>query len=56
MEFLELILLFVCAFLIYKKPQHECLAFGLLCCTAALVSFLIFALDLQYNLLPAFNL
>lgn len=56
MEFLELLLLFLSAFIIYKKPQKEKLAFGIYVFTAFLIAFLFFAIDIQYMLLPAFNL
>lgn len=56
MEFLELLLLFFSAFLIFKKPEKEGLAFGMLVFTAVLVAFVFYAIDIQYNVMPAFNL
>ncbi|AXH08590.1 DsbI-accessory protein Dba [Malaciobacter marinus] len=56
MEFLELCLLLYVSYLVYKKPEKEKLAFNLLAFTAILVAFVFYAIDIQYNVLPAFNL
>ncbi|CZE47737.1 dihydroneopterin aldolase [Campylobacter geochelonis] len=56
MEFLELIVMLFVAFLIYKKPKKESLAFNLLAAVFVVIAFIFFAIDIQFFLLPPMNL
>ncbi|WP_156961456.1 dihydroneopterin aldolase [Sulfurospirillum arsenophilum] len=56
MEFLELTLLIISAFTIWKKPEKEARAFKLLVGVFVVVAFIFFAIDLQFFILPPINL
>lgn len=56
MEFLELTILIIIAFTIWKKPEKEALAFKLLVGVFVLVAVVFFAIDLQFFILPPINL
>lgn len=56
MEFMELLLLLFVAYLAFKKPEKEKLAFGILVGVFVIVAFMIFAIDIQFFILPPFNL
>ncbi len=54
MEFANLLLIFVAACLLLKKPQKERAAFALLATSALLTAFLFF-LGTRTSILPPFN-
>jgi high-affinity Fe2+/Pb2+ permease len=54
MEFLNLVIIFVTAILVWRRPDHERLAFGLLIVSILLMVFL-FALATRSSLLPGVN-
>lgn len=56
MEFLELTLLIFVAFMIWKKPEKEALAFKLLVGVFVVIAFVFFAIDIQFFILPPINL
>lgn len=56
MEFLELTILILIAYLIWKKPEKEAFAFKLLVGVFVLIAFVFFAIDIQYFMLPPMNL
>jgi hypothetical protein len=55
MEFLNLLLIFTAGWVVYRRPQHEDLAFGLLL-TSVLLTLLLFSMATRTALLPNFNL
>jgi len=56
MEFLELTILLIVAYLIWKKPEKEALAFKLFVGVFVLIAVVFFAIDIQYFILPPMNL
>jgi hypothetical protein len=54
MEFLNLVLIFITAFLVFRKPEKERLAFRLLVVSVLLMVFL-FSLATRTALLPGLN-
>ena len=54
MEFLNLVVILVTAFLVLRRPQHEKLAFRLLVFSVVLMVFL-FSMATRTSLLPAVN-
>jgi uncharacterized membrane protein len=54
MEFLQLLLLFASAFLVWRRPEKERLAFGLLLAGIALM-ILLYSLGTRTSLLPGVN-
>lgn len=54
MEFLNLIVIFVTAYLVLRKPRKERLAFGLLIFSVVLMIFL-FSVATRTGLLPGVN-
>lgn len=56
MEFLELSLLILIAYLIWKKPEKEALAFKMLVGVFVLIAVVFYAIDIQYFVLPPMNL
>ncbi len=54
MEFLNLVIIFVTAFLVFRKPAKERLAFRLLVVSVLLMIFL-FSLATRTSLLPGVN-
>jgi hypothetical protein len=55
MESLNLLLILIAGWLVYRRPQHEGLAFGLLL-TSVLLTLLLFSMATRTALLPNFNL
>jgi len=53
-EFLNFVLIFVAAFLVFRKPHKERLAFGILVVSVLLMVFL-FSLATRTGLLPGVN-
>lgn len=56
MEFMELCLLLLVAYLIFKYPKSEKIAFSLLVVVFIIIAFVFFAVDIQYMILPQINL
>jgi hypothetical protein len=56
MEFLELSILILIAYLIWKKPEKEALAFKLFVGVFVLIAVVFFAIDIQFFMLPPMNL
>ncbi|MBP1636320.1 MAG: hypothetical protein H6Q10_2894 [Acidobacteria bacterium] len=54
MEFLNLLLIFVAAWLVYRRPQKERLAFGLLVASVVL-TIVLFSIATRTSLLPGMN-
>ena len=54
MEFLNLVIIFVAAYLVLRKPEKERLAFGLLVVSVVLMVFL-FSVATRTGLLPGVN-
>lgn len=54
MEFLNLVIILVTAFLVWRKPEREQLAFRLLVISIALMVFL-FSVGTRTSLLPGVN-
>ena len=55
MEFLNFLLILVAGLLLWRRPQHERLAFGLLVASCILMA-LLFLLGTHTSLVPAVNL
>lgn len=56
MEFMELLLLLFIAFVIFKKPEKEAVAFKMLIGVFVLIAVVFYAIDIQYMVLPPLNL
>ena len=54
MEFTNLLLIFAAGWLVWRKPDRERLAFGLLVTSAVFTAFLFF-LGTRTSILPPFN-
>jgi hypothetical protein len=54
MEFLNLSLIFVAGYLVFKRPEKERLAFGLLV-ASVLLTVLLFSIATRTSLLPGMN-
>ena len=54
MEFLNLVLMFVAAFLVLRRPEKERLAFGLLV-TSVVLMVVLFSIATRTSLLPGIN-
>jgi len=53
-EMLNFVLIFVSAYLVWRRPEREGLAFGLLV-TSALLTFALFLVGTRTSILPPFN-
>ena len=54
MEFLNLVLLFVAGYLVWRRPERERLAYGLLV-TSAIYTAVLFLISTRVAILPPFN-
>jgi hypothetical protein len=56
MEFLELSIMILIAYLIWKKPEKEGLAFKLFVGVFVVIVVVFYGIDIQYFVLPPMNL
>ncbi len=54
MEFVNLVLIFVAAWLVFRRPQHEHLAFSIVV-VSVLLMVLLFSIATRTSLLPGVN-